>query len=186
MIKLHSDCLVFETAQGEQIPCSAESVSVEMLGDACAVIDPEVVRAAAAAVLHYFRHELGRESVTVAEFVAALKTALDGLGFSLTENPAKNSAPANVAETDLCGLVSDSDKAFELAFFPRLREVLGEQLNASPALLRFTGLRPCVKQLAGAQRWCQRCEKLSDQIVSYLRECLSTRTPATHCALVVV
>ena len=69
MIKLHSDCLVFETAQGEQIPCSAESVSVEMLGDAGAVIDPEVVRAAAAAVLHYFRHELGRESVTVAEFV---------------------------------------------------------------------------------------------------------------------
>ena len=41
MIQLHPDCLIFRTSQGELIPCSAESVTIEMIGDASSVIDPE-------------------------------------------------------------------------------------------------------------------------------------------------
>ena len=88
MIKLRSDCLVFETAAGEHIPCAAESVSVELLGNAAAVIDPEIVRNAAAAVLHYFRVEQGRESVSVGEFMVALKTALSAIGLQVGEDSA--------------------------------------------------------------------------------------------------
>ena len=33
MIQLHSHCLVFETADGEHIPCSVEDVSVEVIGE---------------------------------------------------------------------------------------------------------------------------------------------------------
>ena len=201
MIKLHSDCLVFETPNGDSIPCSAESVSVELLGDSAAVIDPEIVRNAAAAVLHFFRVELGRESVSVGEFMEALKTALRGLGLNLSEAvepvaavaeyPVTIPAPvaavaARVTEMDLRTLARESGTTFELSFFPRLRAVLGEQLNQPPHILRFTGLRPCVKQLTGARRWTHRCEALSDQIVTYLRECLSTRPAAGRCALVVV
>ena len=200
MIKLHSDCLVFETPGGDSIPCSAEAVSVELLGDSAAVIDPEIVRNAAAAVLHYFRVEQGRETVTVGEFMVALTTALRGLGLNLsaagepvatttvieaTEAVAVPVA-ARVTEMDLRTLASESGTTFELSFFPRLRAVMGEQLNHSPNVLRFTGLRPCVKQLTGARRWTHRCEALSDQIVLYLRECLSSRPPGRGCALVVV
>lgn len=205
MIKLRSDCLVFETAAGENIPCAAESVSVELLGNAAAVIDPEIVRNAAAAVLHYFRVEQGRESVSVGEFLVALKTALAAVGLQVGEDSAAtaitqadaapikapSSAPeltpvvSRVAETDLRVLARESGTTFELSFFPRLREVLGEQLNLSPRVLRFTGLRACVKQLTGARRWGLRCETLSDQIVTYLRECLTQRPAAPSCALVV-
>jgi hypothetical protein len=213
MIKLHSDCLVFETPGGDRIPCSAEAVSVELLGDSAAVIDPEIVRNATAAVLHYFRVEQGRESVTVREFMEALKTALRGLGLNLSEaaEPVATTttitaeteasspvqavaagvaavAPGStrVTEMDLRTLASESGTTFELSFFPRLREVMGEQLNHAPNVLRFIGLRSCVKQLTGARRWTHRCEALSDQIVTYLRECLSSRPIERGCALVVV
>lgn len=217
MIKLHSDCLVFETPGGESIPCSAEAVSVELLGDSAAVIDPEIVRNAAAAVLHYFRVEQGRESVTVGEFMAALKTALRGVGLNLTDtaepvattttitaeteaNSAVQAAATTAAavaaavapgatrvtEMDLRTLAAESGTTFELSFFPRLREVMGEQLSQAPGILRFIGLRSCVKQLTGARRWTHRCEALSDQIVLYLRECLSSRPTERGCALVVV
>ncbi len=49
----------------------------------------------------------------------------------------------------------------------------------------FEGLRGCVKQLAGAQRWSARCEQMQGQIVSYLRECLTAEPEQKNCALVV-
>jgi hypothetical protein len=51
--------------------------------------------------------------------------------------------------------------------------------------VRFRGLRGCVKQLAGARRWSHRCERLQDQIVEYLRGCLTAEPEQNECALVV-
>jgi hypothetical protein len=42
-----------------------------------------------------------------------------------------------------------------------------------------------VKQLAGARRWNPRCQALHNQIVAYLRECLSIEAQQNNCALVV-
>ena len=52
-------------------------------------------------------------------------------------------------------------------------------------MMRFRGLRGCVKQLSGAKRWSNRCEKLSEQIVEYLRGCLTAEPEQKECALVV-
>ena len=49
MIQLHTDCLVFETSDGEAIPCSAEDVTVELLGDAARALEEQIVEEAAAA-----------------------------------------------------------------------------------------------------------------------------------------
>ena len=73
MIQLHSDCLVFETAAGQLIPCSAEMISFELVGEETSVLNPDLIRHAAAAVLHYFKHDLGRAAVTVGEFSLALE-----------------------------------------------------------------------------------------------------------------
>ena len=54
MIQLHPDCLIFETSTGESIPCSAEVVTIELVGDS--KLDPQIVREAAAAVVYYFRN----------------------------------------------------------------------------------------------------------------------------------
>jgi hypothetical protein len=66
-----------------------------------------------------------------------------------------------------------------------LRGELRAQLRRTPRLVRFRGLRSCVKQLAGARRWGLRCERLEEQIVEYLRGCLGAEPEQAHCALVV-
>jgi len=62
---------------------------------------------------------------------------------------------------------------------------LRAQLRQSPRVLHFRGLRGCVKQLTGAQRWSARCEKMQEQVVGYLRECLTAEPEQKACALVV-
>ncbi len=181
MISLAKDCLLFELASGESIPFSSEMISIELMGDAAARFDPEVIRHAAASVFHYFRHDLARDTVTVAEFAEALEKVLRGLGFKV--NPAE--AEAVSPPSDLRALARESGAARELVFFPRLRSELRSQLQNSPRIVRFRGLRGCVKQLAGARRWSPRCEDLQEQILGYLRECLSTESREPECRLIV-
>src|SRR5438552_3224385 len=75
MILLRPDCLVFKTPNGESIPCAVEKVTVELIGGAVDSLDKDLIRNAAVAVLHYFREELGRQTVTMAEFSLALEQA---------------------------------------------------------------------------------------------------------------
>jgi hypothetical protein len=184
MIQLAHDYLMFELNNGESIPCSAKLVSIELLGESASLFDREFVEHAATAVLHYFKQELGRDSVTVGEFSLALERVLRGFGLSIIPSESATTV-ARVSAADLRQLASDSGKGFELIFFPRLREELQNQLRQSPQLLRFHGLRGCVKQLTGARRWSARCQILQDQIVEFLRTCLRTDYLGTNCALVV-
>lgn len=182
MIALRSDCLMFQLANGESIPCSAEMICVEIHGNSAGLLDPEMLRHAAASVFYYFKVELARESVTVGEFAGALEKVLRGFGLTIRAGIAEGPLLETI-EMDLRVLARESSDSFELLFFPRLRDELRNQLQRSPRVLRFRGLRGCVKQLAGAQRWSGRCEKMRDQIVEYLRGCLSAEE--NQCALVV-
>jgi Fe-S-cluster formation regulator IscX/YfhJ len=184
MIQLHPDCLIFQTTSGEAIPCSAELVTVELMGDAADLLDPEIVRNAARAVLHYFKVEKGKTFVSVGEFSEALASVLRGFG--LVVKPAAAETPRRITDSDLRQLACESGKGFELAFFPRLRDELRQQLNQAPQIVRFTGLRSCVKQLSGARRWTDRCQRLNDQIVEFLRHCLTAERQAENCSLLVV
>jgi hypothetical protein len=181
MIALQSDCLLFQLTNGEQIPCSAEMISIEVTGQQLE-LDPEVLRHAAASVFHYFKTELARETVTVGEFSLALEKVLRHLGLTIR---ADECHPQRIFEADLGSLARESAGSLELFFFPRLRQELRTQLRHAPHVLRFRGLRVCAKKLAGAQRWSQRCEKLSEQIVAYLRGCLTAESDQKNCSLVV-
>ena len=184
MILLRPDCLVFRTAAGENIPCSVKQVTVELLNASDQVLEEEFIRNAAEAVLHYFKHDLGWTTVSVAEFTLALERALRRLGYDVKwMTPENSSIP--VADTDLRQLACEVGKGFELFFFPRLRDELRLKLSQSPRMLRFQGLRGCVKQLIGAKRWSGRCQDLNDQIVEYLRSCLGVERGGNGCALVV-
>ena len=185
MIQLHPDCLRFEMPGGAAIPCSAELITVNLLGEAADLLDPDLVQNAACAVLQYFKIEQGKTFVSMPEFSRALGAVLRGFGMFV--NPAEATAPPRrISESDLRQLACESGKGFELAFFPRLRDELRQQLNQSPHVVRFKGLRSCVKQLAGARRWTDRCQRLSDQIVDYLRHCLSNDPGARSCSLMVL
>ena len=201
MIQLKTDCLVFQTNDGENIPCSAEWVTFELLGQGSELVDPEIVRHASAAVLHYFKHELQRQFVSVGEFALALEKVLRSFGLSVhadcqTQPPAPHGggtplplcqSTPKVLESNLMDLASNAaSQGFELLFFPHLRQELKRNLDQSPNVLRFHSLRDCVKQLAGARRWSHRCQRLHDQIVDFLRSCWETEPARRSCALLVV
>ena len=183
MIALQSDHLIFQLTNGESVPCSAEMITIEIAGNAEGLLDPDLLRHAASSVFHYFKTELERESVTVGEFALALEKALQGLGLTLYAD--HSSQENRTRESDLAVLARESAENLEIFFFPRLRTELRAQLRHSPRVLRFRGLRGCAKQLAGAQRWSLRCEKMQEQIVSYLRQCLVAEPEQSECALVV-
>lgn len=174
MIQLHPDCLIFRTSQGDLIPCSAESVTIELMGEASSFLDPDLVREAAAAVVHYFKYDLKRETVSVAEFSEALERALKCFGYDVVTTTLEK---GQKAEALRCGTdlreVARAAEDFELGFFKQLREEYVRQSRESPELVRFWGLRGCAKRVLGAKRWSQRCDAFSEQIVDFLRECLT-------------
>ena len=183
MAKLKKDCLIFQTNCGQQVPCSAEWVTLELIGDAASLVDPDLIRQASIAVLHYFKHELNRQFVSVAEFAAVLERALRAVGLSVLAEAGP--ASLRVRDSHLPELMESAGQSGELFFFPQLRLELQRRLEESPQIVRFDGLRPCVKQLAGANRWSPRCEDLSDQIVDYLRTCWQSDPRNHDCTLVV-
>jgi hypothetical protein len=182
MIALATDYLVFQLATGESMPFSADAISDELMGESDSIYDPELVGHAANAVFHYFKHELGCQTVTLGEFAAALEKVLDG--FNLRARGTVERAKL-VRQSDLSALARDCGVGGELVFFPRLREQLGLHLQAGCRVIRFGGLRNCVKQLSGARRWSVKCQTMQEQIVEYLRKCLSALGKGKELALVV-
>lgn len=181
MIALAADCILLRQPNGESLPLNPGTVSIEVLTEGETPFDEAFVKEASAAVLHFFKQEQGRDSVTLGEFAEALEKVLQGF------KPAGASAEngSHVAEADLHQLAADSGEGFELTFFPRLRDEIRLRLQQSPQLLRFRGLRNCVLQLTGARRWSARCESLQAQIIDYLRHCLSAEPHPESCTLVV-
>lgn len=184
MIWLGSEYLMFQMPSGESVAFSSDAIAVEIVDETEGELDADMVKQAASAVYHYFKHELGRQTVTVREFAQAMEKALDGFEISIVST--KQNRPAtSIAEADLCRIAQDSGRAFELIFFPRLRDELKTRLMGAPNVVRFTGLRRCVKKLTGAKRWSSRCTALEEQIVGYVRGCLSADAAKADCMLVV-
>ena len=181
MIALAADCILLRQPNGESLPVNPGTIAIEIVTDGETPFDEAFVKEASAAVLHYFKQEQGRDSVTLGEFAEALEKVLQGFKF----NSASADASAPVLEADLQQLAADAGTAFELTFFPRLRDEMRARLQQSPHLLRFRGLRNCVMQLTGARRWSARCQDLQEQIVAFLRNCLSAEPHPEPCALVV-
>ena len=118
MIALQSDCLIFQLTNGESVPCSAEMITVEIVGNSEGLLDPEMLRHAAASVFHYFKNELERETVTVGEFARALEKVLRGLGLTLYADESNRRSPERTSKPTSAMLARESADSLELVFFP--------------------------------------------------------------------
>lgn len=170
MILLATDYLLFELSSGDRIPYSAERITALLAGQGCEHVDPDHLEQMVKAVFHYFRQEQARDTVTPEEFSQALEQVIreylarpSGV---CPEVPSHWTPPADLR------LLAEAAGRTELLFFPELRRAVHLQLRRSPGRVEFHGLRACVKRLAGARRWCPRCEVLRDRIIDYLRACL--------------
>ena len=139
------------------------------------------MREAAAAVVHYFKYDLHRETVSVAEFSDALQRALRCFGYDVTTNTFEKGVPSGTDLRELARAAED----YELVFFQRLRTEFMRQTKESKEVVRFWGLRGCVKQITGAKRWGHTCERFSEQVVDFLRNCLSIEPGAQSRGLIV-
>ena len=184
MIQLRADWLILKKRDQEMVPCTPESVVVEVLGETAKHLDGELIQHAASAVLHYFKSDLGRQEVTLGEFSLALEKVLRGLGVDIMAT-GLGEAPGRVVASDLRMLVEAASPGLELVLFSRLRQELKNRLSEAPRVLEFSGLRECVQRFTGARRWNPRCQQLSDQIVRFLRDCLVSEGGEDRCALVV-
>ncbi len=183
MIRLHPDCLIIKISDGEQFPCPAEVVTMELIGQAVAWMGDETIKNITAAVLHFFREEQEREVVSVAEFSEALENVLRSFGYSVGGG-ASMQRGQSVRNADINDLFRESEGELELELYQRLRSEMKHLLKTAPDELQFCGLRGCVKRVLHARRWSRRCQRLSDQIVAFMRQCLDTHA-ASDCLLVV-
>lgn len=182
MIALAADCIMLRRESGEFQPMNSQAISIEVVTEGQSPFDEDFVKEASAAVLHYFKKEEGRESITLGEFAEALEKVLKGFTPDCDADSLEESTC--IVEADLKQLVDVSGVAFELTFFHSLRDELRNRLRLCPQVLRFHGLRQCVLQLTGARRWTHRCQSLQEQIVTFLRECLAAEKE-NSCALLV-
>ena len=187
MIQLHTDCLVFETSDGEAIPCSAHDVTVELLGDAVTEIEPHLITEAAEAVLFHFKVDQERSSITVAEFTLALERILRGFGYKIMAAGEEDEiANRSAAETDLHHLAHQAGEGLEMVFFCTLRDQIHADLHGQPELLKVKGLRDAVHKLTGTKNWGPRLQKLNDQIVDYLRHIVAQHQQEAKLTLMIV
>ena len=184
MITLAKDCLLFQMANGETFPFSADMISIELTDETARWFGPDVASHAAKAVFHYFKMELQRQSVTAEEFAGAMEKVLRNFKTGSKTDLGRVLHP-EVVETDLGRLAQEAGGGCELLFFPKLRDEVRQHLRQAPRMLRFWGLRACVKQIAGVRRWTPRCRALEEQIVGFLRECSRTEPARTDFALLV-
>ncbi len=184
MIQLADNFLFFKLPSGESVPFSAEMISVKLADNDGKTFEQDFVEHAAASVFHYFKNDLGRKTVSVAEFASAFESVLNGLGLQLDSGRVAE-LREEAATKDLQLLAFHAGNACELAFFPRLRLAVHAQFQLTPRLVRFHGLRGCVKRLLGAERWSPRCDRLRDHIVEFLRRTVHQETSGNACALVV-
>jgi hypothetical protein len=185
MIALASDYMMFKLANGDTVPFSPMNISIEVDAATASPFDTEFIHHAANAVFHFFQHELKRETISVAEFAEAMEKVLSGFAPGNAAAPTQKKTPLHVLESDLVRLAQESGRDAELFFFSNLREELRRQLKQAPHVVRFRGLRCCVKHLTGARRWNGRCRQLEEQIVEYLRKCLNAEPSDAERALVV-
>ena len=182
MIQLHPDYFILQRDFGELIPCSAETIALEIKLHTDSDLDPEWIRQAALAVLHYFKHDLEKTFVTIDEFSSALKRVICSLD-QIKNQSSHSRGPTQ--STDLKSIAVQTGVGFELIFFNRLREEFTLRLGDNPKLLLFERLRDCVKQLLGVSRWTRKCQALGDQIVYFLRRCFEVDSHPADCSLVI-
>ena len=103
MIQLHNDCLLFQLEDGQMIPCSVERFTFELVGDALGDVDADVIRNAASAVVHYFKAELNRTTITVGEFTQALEQVLKAFGLSVSATRTRSGAPSPSSSPSAAG-----------------------------------------------------------------------------------
>jgi hypothetical protein len=128
----------------------------------------------ARAVLHYLSHDFRRTKIERETLELILRRSLTGIGCPAIARHFEliSSAPS----INLATLAQQAP--FEILFFQQLASLVDEKVSSLASALRLEGLRSCVLSLTGSSSWRNSCQRLSDEIVHFIRARARTLSPS--------
>jgi len=135
-----------------------------------------------AAAVHVYASRCRKNAVILSREISEIvASVLSMLGFDeISTAYAKDERRTAI---HLSELAAADGAAFELEFFRQLDRALSVAANRQLAVLQLDGLRACVMQLRGAQRWTAGCRKFAEDIVEYVRERVTRLRPSRAAGL---
>jgi hypothetical protein len=188
MICVNGDIAWVKFEDGHLAPFDEQHLarSIHRVGERVGQADWWLAESIAAAVHVYATRCRKNGVISCCEIAEIVGSVLSMLGFEKLS--AAYAHDRRRLAIHLGDLVQRVGAAFELEFFRQLDRALGAAADRRLAVLEVDGLRECVMQLRGAERWTAGCRRFAEEIIEYVRERVARLRPsrATGLQLAVV
>lgn len=118
-------------------------------------------------IVHYLENKCPLRVLTIEELHARVRRMLERIGCDAIARTLPLLAPP--ITLSLSRAAKEAGNGFELIFFNKIHDEIEELRMHGVEVLRFTGTRDCVKMLRGVNRWTTPCERLHEEILSFLK-----------------
>jgi len=170
MIRLRDDVAWVKFEDGRLAPFDEQRLALSIHRVAERIGNPDWWLAESiAAAIHVYAVKTRSDGIIPSAEIAEIVTmVLSTLGYEGISHAYGGST--NRVAIHLNKLTGQESAAFELEFYQRLDRELGAAASRRLLVMEVNGLRACVMQLRGAQRWTTGCRKLAEEIVEHVRE----------------
>ena len=117
-------------------------------------------------ILHYLENKCSLRVLTVEDLHSRVRRMLERIGCEAIAKTLPLVAPP--VTLSLVRAAKEAGNGFELAFFNQIHDEIEDLKLHGVEELRFTGTRDCVKILRGVTRWSTPCDKLHEEIITFL------------------
>lgn len=118
-------------------------------------------------ILHYLEHKCPLRVLTIEELHARVRRMLERIGCDAIAQTLPLLAPPVTISLEQAA--REAGNGFELAFFNKIHDEIEDLRIHGVEELRFTDTRNCVKLLRGVNQWNHPCERLHDEIITFLK-----------------
>jgi hypothetical protein len=166
MIQQSRHSIYVHLPNGESVPLLPQTVAETFALTQCAgeELEPWQLQELAEALIYYLRTDQEENWIEYADLVSALGKLARACGFN-SVTVQKDA----IVSADLYRMAQSTGYGFELAFFRTIESSIHELRSRNARVVRFVGLRSSVKMLVGARNWCKSCQRMSDEIVAFIR-----------------
>lgn len=116
---------------------------------------------------HYLENKCSLSVLTIEALHARVRRMLEKIGCEAIAETLPLTAPP--VTLSLTRAAEEAGNGFELAFFNHLHDEIEDLRTHGVQTLSFTGTKECVQILRGIKRWTTPCEKLHQEILSFLQ-----------------
>ncbi len=121
----------------------------------------------------YLKERFQSSVITINELFGKIRHTLEALGFGdIASRLHDQMPPWRISLTKMA--FDASQDAYELHFFPRLKQQLDQAGQSGAELIYADGLRDAVKLLCSTNRWKPQCEKLRGEVLTFINDHLKS------------